>query len=74
MKSKRYRRKRRLNVMRLFVVTVMLLVFLGFVITQRNRNLDAVGGGQNQKVSETDESRDNEAVMKQIFADETRYP
>lgn len=74
MKSRRYRRKHRLNVMRIFVVTVMILVFLGFIVTQRNRNLDAVGGRQNQKVSKTDEGRDNEAVMKQIFADETRYP
>lgn len=72
MKSKRYRRKHRYNAMRLFVVTALLLVFLGFVITQRNHNREDMR--QNQKVSEANDSRDNESTIKQIFADETRYP
>ncbi|MBO5073349.1 MAG: hypothetical protein J6C32_10330 [Eubacterium sp.] len=72
MKSKRYRRKSKINAFRLFLVTVLLLVFLGFVITQRNRNQSDRKPGH--KVAEEKESRDNQEVVKKILADDRRYP
>jgi hypothetical protein len=72
MKSKRYRRKSKINAFRLFLVTVLLLVFLGFVITQRNRNQSDKKTGH--KVVEEKESRDNQEVVKKILADDRRYP
>ena len=73
MKSKRYRKKHRYNMARIFVVTALLLVFLGFIITRRNRNAGERTGGQDQKISREDD-REQEKVMKKILADETRYP
>ena len=78
MRNKRYRRKRRqkLNAGRLFLVTVLFLLFLGFVVTQRSRNMEAEQGRLQQKVSEQgkDSARDTEATMRKILADERRYP
>ncbi len=78
MRNQRYRRKRRqkLNAGRLFLVTVLFLLFLGFVVTQRSRNREAEQGRLQQKVSEQgkDNARDTEAAMRKILADERRYP
>ncbi len=78
MRNQRYRRKRRqrLNVVRIFMVTVLFLVFLGFIVTQRSRHMETEQGGQQQKVSEKgqDSARDTEAAMRKILADERRYP
>ena len=78
MRNQRYRRKRRqkLNAGRLFLVTVLFLLFLGFVVTQRSRNMEAEQGRLQQKVSEQgkDSAGDTEAAMRKILADERRYP
>lgn len=72
MKSKRYRKKSKINALRLFIVTALLLVFLGFVITKRNYNQS--DRKSVHKVSEENKKRDNEAVVKQILTDDRRYP
>ena len=76
MRNQRYRRKRRqkLNAGRLFLVTVLFLLFLGFVVTQRSRNMEAEQGRLQQKVSEQGKDSDTEAAMRKILADERRYP
>lgn len=76
MRNKRYRRRHRLNAVKIFLVTVLFLVFLGFIVSQRSRNIEAERERQAQQVSEAekDNGRDSEDVMKKILADETRYP
>lgn len=76
MRNKRYRRRHRLNAVKIFLVTVLFLVFLGFIVSQRSRNIEAERERQAQQVSETEKEngRDSEDVMKKILADETRYP
>lgn len=76
MRNKRYRRRHRLNAVRIFLVTVLFLVFLGFIVTQRSRNIEAERERQAQSVSETEKENgsDSEEAMKKIFADKTRYP
>ena len=62
--------------MKIFLVTVLFLVFLGFIVSQRSRNIEAERERQAQQVSEAekDNGRDTEDTMKKILADETRYP
>ncbi len=76
MRNKRYRRRHRLNAVKIFLVTVLFLVFLGFIVSQRSRNIEAERERQAQQVSEAekDNGRDTEDTMKKILADETRYP
>lgn len=76
MRNKRYRKRQRVNAVRIFLVTVLFLVFLGFIVTQRSRNIEAERERQAQGVSEAekDNGDDSEETIKKIFADETRYP
>lgn len=74
--NKRRRKKYRLNTVRIFAVTVLLLVFLGFIVTQRGRNLEAEQKRQEQSVSKAEEEqkKKSQETINQIFADESRYP
>ena len=74
MRNKRYRRKYRWNVARIFMVTVLFLVFLGVIVTWRSRRIEAEREREAQGVSETKEKKDSEETIKKIFADKTRYP
>lgn len=73
MQRKRYRRKHKYNVFRIFAAMVLLMVILGFIVTQRGRRLDSREGGRTA-VKTSSEDKKNKETMDRILADEKKYP
>lgn len=73
MKNRRYRKKRRYNALKIFIVMVLIMVFLGYIVVQRGKNAATRDAGRQTTAASSAEER-NAETMKKILADEKRYP